>query len=159
MIYAVLGLGCNAFCRYFGSFDSKSSIKPDIWSLLNLSVSQRLAYMVKHSWTEFSLFTACSVKKTVIYYKHIFSIRWCQLADIVIDYICGNQGSETKPISFYRVHKTIKSIFWKVFGKSSCLLLHIHTLTYKDVAKLVSQKWDCRNTFFLCAVTFFQKFT
>jgi len=41
MIYTVLGLGCNAFCRYFGSLDSKSSIKTDICSLLNLSVSQR----------------------------------------------------------------------------------------------------------------------
>ena len=60
--------------------------------------------------------------------------------EIIIYDVSSKKRSKTKPVCFYRIKETIKSVLWKIFLKRTGTLLHIHTSSNENVAEFVTKQ-------------------
>jgi hypothetical protein len=96
--------------------------------------------MVKHTGAEFRLFAAASAKQTVIHNEYVRSGIVSQVFQVIIDHIGCKHRGEAQPVRLGRVQKTVECVLGKIFLEGTGSLLHVHAASYKDVAKLISQK-------------------
>ena len=112
--------------------------------------------MIKNTGSQFCLFTAGPVEKTVIYNKDVGALFICKILQIIVDDICRKKRSETKPVCLCGIQETVKGIFRESFLEGSSALLHIHASPYENISKLISQKRNGRDAFFFRAIAFGQ---
>jgi hypothetical protein len=96
--------------------------------------------MVKHTGAEFRLLAATPAKQTVIHNEYVRSGIVSQVFQVIIDHIGCKHRCEAQPIRLGGIQKTVERILGKIFFKRTGALLHVHAASYKDVAKLISQK-------------------
>lgn len=114
--------------------------------------------MVEHAGTEFCLLAARAVKKTVVNDKCIHTVIRCERLDY-IDHLPGQEGGKAQPVRFRTVQETIERILGERFLEGAGLLLHVHAAVGKDVAELVLEDVEYRNTFFFLSIALAEKIT
>lgn len=112
--------------------------------------------MIENTGSQFGFLTAGSVKQAVIHDEDICTVFTGQILKILINDICRKKRSKTEPVSLYRIQEPIERVLGKPLFEGACALLHIHTASSKNIAKLVFQKRNRRYALFLGTVTFFK---
>lgn len=113
--------------------------------------------MIKDPGSEFCLFATGMIEERIINDEYICTIFICEIFDFIVNNSRCQHRSKSKPVGFCGIQEKIKAVFWKIFFERSGTLLHIHVSFDKDIAQLIFQKGNGRETILLGSVTLLQK--
>ena len=114
--------------------------------------------MIKDPGPEFRLLTASTFKQAVINDEGIDTISICKGFNSICNFP-GQESCKTKPVVLWIVQEPVEGILRKRLPEGSGLLLHVHASIGKDIAQLVFEDIQYRNTFFFLCITLAKQFT